>query len=367
MDNRPVKIVFCWMGISGYMAACWRAISREPGVSAFVIATPTHRGFDSRIMHGVDHHMLTEDEASDSDRISAMVRRHSPDVLVLPGWAHDPYIRLAFDPPTQKTRLIMGMDTPLKFTLRQRLARMKIGRYLDRLDAVFVPGERAWQYARQYLKIPESKLRRGLYGIDFDGFSSLYERRLSQPGGWPRRFLFTGRYDSVKALDVLMEGYSHYRKMVKDPWPLTCCGQGTMQELVRRTEGVEDRGFVQPDQQGEVYASHGVFVIVSRYDPWPLVVVEACAAGMPVIHSEACGSGVELVRPYYNGRGVATEDPVGLARAMHWMHCNVDQLPAMGRRGMELASAYSAQMWSRRWTAACRELVMGREPAARRG
>ena len=58
-----------------------------------------------------------------------------------------------------------------------------------------------------------------------------------------------------------------------------------------------DRGFVQPADQAAIWAEHGAFALASRYDPWPLVIVEACAAGLPVIHSEACGSAVELVRP----------------------------------------------------------------------
>jgi hypothetical protein len=46
----------------------------------------------------------------------------------------------------------------------------------------------------------------------------------------------------------------------------------------------------------------------------------------------------------------ATGDPDGLADALVWMHRHADQLPEMGRRSRELAAAYSAEMWARRWT-----------------
>jgi aryl-alcohol dehydrogenase-like predicted oxidoreductase len=31
-----VKIVFCWSAISGYMAACWRALAARPGIEVHV-------------------------------------------------------------------------------------------------------------------------------------------------------------------------------------------------------------------------------------------------------------------------------------------------------------------------------------------
>jgi glycosyltransferase involved in cell wall biosynthesis len=78
---------------------------------------------------------------------------------------------------------------------------------------------------------------------------------------------------------------------------------------------------------------------------------------LPVICTEACGSAVELIRPYYNGIPVATGDPDSLASAMRWMHDHSDRLPQMGRRGTELAAAYSAQAWAQRWYEAARQCL----------
>ena len=72
-------------------------------------------------------------------------------------------------------------------------------------------------------------------------------------------------------------------------------------------------------------------VLPSRYDPWPLVIVESAAAGLPIVHTECCGSAVECVRNYYSGRGVATENPRELATALRWCHEHHDELPEMGR------------------------------------
>jgi glycosyltransferase involved in cell wall biosynthesis len=223
---------------------------------------------------------------------------------------------------------------------------------------VIVSGERAWQLAK-VLQIPEEKIRRGMYGVDYQSLASLYQQRMNQPDGWPKQFLFVGRYVQDKDIDVLLEGYAKYLTAVKEPWPLTCCGTGPLASLLREQAGVTDMGFVQPDQQREIMARHGVMVMASRFDPWPLVIVESAAAGMPVVHTECCGSAVECVRNYYSGRGVATENPRELARALQWCHEHHDELPEMGRRAQALAAPYSAQAWAHRWKAIFDELRFG--------
>ena len=50
-----------------------------------------------------------------------------------------------------------------------------------------------------------------MYGVDYASLSPLYQRRVEQPGGWPRQFLFVGRYVEDKAIDVLIEAYAQYR------------------------------------------------------------------------------------------------------------------------------------------------------------
>ena len=79
-------------------------------------------------------------------------------------------------------------------------------------------------------------------------------------------------------------------------------------------------------------ARSGVFVLASRYDPWPLVIVESSAAGLPVLCTEACGSAVELVRAHYNGWLVATGDIADFARGLLLAHESYNDLPLMGRR-----------------------------------
>ena len=348
-----IRIVICWSQITGYTAACWRALAAQEGVELYVIlaksvANQAQSAFNEGVAAGLNCRFLAEGEKGDCDLVARLVIEAKPDVIVLCGWFHPPYNQLISRPELSDKKFIMGMDTPWQGTWRQRLGRLKLGRFLDRMDRVVVSGERSRQLA-QALKVPEYKLKRGVYGIDFNSFSQAYPVRRVHPEGWPKRFLFTGRYHEVKAIDVLLKAYTAYRASVANPWPLTMCGTGPLEGLINTTPGVENLGFVQPADQTALYARHGVFVLASRFDPWPLVIVEACAAGLPVICTEACGSAVELLRTYYNGLTVPTDNVAALTGALRYMHTHHADLPEMGRRSLALAEPFGADFWARRW------------------
>jgi len=358
-----MKVAICWSHISGYASACWRALHDGTNGTDVQVqflawesnAPGTDIAFNNDLVAGLPIRLLSASEYSDFGLIHDHVAGIDPDVLVLPGWMHEPYIRLALSPALMRAKKVMYVDTPWRGTMRQRLARYRIAPYLKELDGAIVTGERSFQFMR-HLGIAERKIYRGTYGIDLAAVADVFDRRFARES-WPRKFLYIGRYHPDKAIDVLLAGYAKYRAGVSEPWTLTCCGKGTLGDQIRSANGVTDLGFVDPRQTPAIMEDHGVFVLASAYDPWPLVIVEACGAGLPLIHSEACGSAVELVRPYFNGIGFGTGDVDALARAMRWCHDHVDQLPEMGRRGRAFAGAYSAELWAKRWLAMFEDLT----------
>lgn len=345
---RPLRVVFCWSNISGYMAACWRALAARQDIAFQVIAYGSSReaAFSQETMASVDWQPLDEVERADPEHVARLVANFNPDVIVVPGWMNKAYNNLVTRPEFSHVRFVMTMDTPWRGDFRQKLAPMLLNRHLSRMAKVVVTGERAFQYAVR-LGIPEAKIVRGLYGVDHVGLGAVAEARKKQ--AWPRRFLFAGRYAEEKALDVLVEAYRRYRKQVTNPFELVTCGQGELAALLEGIPGVDDRGFRQPDQMKQELEEAGCFVLVSRFDPWPLALVEACAAGLPVIASSACGSAVENVRDRVNGCIVATGNTQALTAAMLEIHSAYRQLPNFGAASREFAGAYSAEIWVDRW------------------
>ena len=344
-----MKIVVCWADISGYMAACWRELAKVEGLDIFILARHVMANGDTDfgpdLMRDVPCILLSEKEIDDVHFVQDVVVSQAPDVVLLSGWCFKAYRSLPNVEALKNCRFIMGMDTPRQYTWRQFAARFLLRNYVRRMDAVFVPGERCWQYAR-YLGVEERKIYRGAYGVDVKAFKHSYELR--KKDNWPKRFLFVGRYAPIKGVDVLLKAYQKYREIVRDPWELTCCGKGCLADLFRNQPGITDAGFVSPLQQPELFSKHGALILPSRFDPWPLIIVEACASGLPVVCTQACGSAVELVRPLYNGVMCATNDVDSLVSKMEWIHKHHDQLSVMGRRSIDLAAPYSAEMWATR-------------------
>ncbi|MCB0192831.1 MAG: glycosyltransferase family 4 protein [Anaerolineae bacterium] len=352
-----LKVVFCWSDISGYMAACWHALQQQLHIDLFVIAfqAKTESAFANRLMDGIPHRLLGVAERGQTELIKQIVLEQQPDVVVLCGWFHPPYRALPFTPALSETRFVMGMDTPWQATLKQRLGPVLLGPYLKRLDRVVVTGERSWQYAR-HLGVEAARLRRGLYGIDYRRWASLYMQRQES---WPCTFLFVGRYAPEKGIDVLVEAYRRYRRQTTAPWPLVCCGQGPLADHLQEQPGLIDRGFIQPDALDTIWQQTGVFILPSRFDPWPLALVEAAAAGLPIICTDRCGSAVEVVREGYNGLIIPANDPDTLTQAMLTMHRHYEDLSTWGARAQQLAAPYAADFWAKRW----QELLLELHPA----
>jgi glycosyltransferase involved in cell wall biosynthesis len=306
--------------------------------------------FKDELLSGLQHTLLDPPQREDRAFIHGQIRAVNPDVIVIPGWVSPTYLELCETREFSGLPYAMGIDTPYIGSWRQRLAWLKVGRQVRRMNAVVTAGERAWQFARR-LGAPEARLMKGLYGFDQATMHRAAELRATHANGWPRKFLFVGRYHPDKALDVLVEAYQQYRGRVSDPWELTCCGIGPDRHFLRGVPGISDRGFVQPGEQAELFAEHGAFVLPSRKEPWGVALAEAAAAGLPIVHSDACGAAVELVRPFYNGIAAATEDAQSLADALTWCHNNEAKLPTMGARSRSLADAFSSVSWADRWSA----------------
>jgi glycosyltransferase involved in cell wall biosynthesis len=344
-----VKVLFCWSDISGYMTACWRALQAIPEIEVFVIAfqARTQTAFADELMQDIPHHLLDLQERNQTELIEQLVNQQNPDVVVLCGWFHSPYRQLAFSSQLRHIKFIMCMDTPWWGNWKQYLTRWLLRSYLQRMAHVVVTGERSWQYARR-LGIPLKNISLGLYGIDYQTFSPILAAK--NQSSWPRSFLFVGRYSHEKAIDILVEAYQQYRKEVQDPWHLICCGKGELESYLQGQPGIENRGFVQPSEMKDIWLNAGAFLLPSRFDPWPLALVEAAAAGLPIICTQVCGSSVEVIRSGYNGLVIPANHVQSLCQAMIEIHHRYDEMSEWGKRGQQLAAPYSASEWAKRWT-----------------
>lgn len=344
------KVVFCYPIVNGYIAACWRELASDPRIDLSIISFASQKtdsvGFHTSIMCGLDHHLLEPKSKRDPKKVARLVEELNPDMLFVSGWAYPAFRKLYLDSALAKVPIAMLMDNQFRGDLRQMAGRYLLHRVLRRINCLFVTGERSHQLAR-YWAVPEEKIVRGCVSVDYASLSPLLAQRIEN-GIWPKSFLYVGRYVREKSLDVLVEAYKIYRDECLDPWPLRCAGMGPESDLLKAVPGIEDLGFVAPEQLGRHWVNAGCFVLASRFDPWPLVVVEAGAAGLPIIATDICGSTVENVHHLFNGYIAPTSDARQIANGMKYMHTHHSSLLDMGRSSQQFAAAYSAEIWAKR-------------------
>jgi hypothetical protein len=97
-----LRVVICWTEISGYTAACWRALARRAGVELSILAWPSNFSrsgaqFERSLMEGLPVRFLEEGEQHDVGLVSRLVGAARPEVVMIGGWAERPYRVLAWE------------------------------------------------------------------------------------------------------------------------------------------------------------------------------------------------------------------------------------------------------------------------------
>ena len=135
----------------------------------------------------------------------------------------------------------------------------------------------------------------------------------------PPVVLAVGRLSEQKAFDVLIQAFSLVRK--KRPARLLILGEGedrlALEALILKLgikQDVELMGFVQNPYAFMAHAS--LFVLPSRWEGLPTVLIEALYLGMPIVATDCPGGSREILRDGALGRLVPVDDPVILAEAI---------------------------------------------------
>ncbi len=344
------SIAFIWTEINGYATACIKSLIDDASSpvrlwAGSVGTTHCHNAHNASDLHEDWCTLIPSDSKSAVNRLVAEVSQFRPDVLFLGGW-NQPWCKsIIRASDLARTKIVLMVDNPWRGDLRQRAAPIALRAYVQRCSAVLVPGERAWQFAR-YIGFPEGRIFKGLYGVDSDLLRRACESRSRI--NWPKEFVFVGQLIERKGVDELCQGYQHYHANSSAPWPLTLAGDGPLREKAEGIEGIRVKGFLQPNQLSEELTRSGCFILSSRYDAWPLAIVEACISGLPIICTTACGSAVENVRDWYNGRIIQPSSAKAISRALTWAESNYNSLPTFGERSQELAGAFTSEQWSMR-------------------
>ena len=109
--------------------------------------------------------------------------------------------------------------------------------------------------------------------------------------GTSKRFLTVGRFTPLhKGIDLLIEAFRLFSQENQD-WNLDIVGEGAEESSFRKLIShykLEDRITIHPFTNNiqEYYANAQIYVLSSRWEGMPLVLVEAMAHGLPIVTSD---------------------------------------------------------------------------------
>lgn len=183
-------------------------------------------------------------------------------------------------------------------------------------------------------------------------YNPLTLRASGQASSQHRKFLSVGRFTpGHKGFDILLKAFAQFAAR-ESRWTLEIVGEGVEEVAMRElaaTLGVTDRvKFCRftPDIQRH-YAGASVYVLSSRWEGQPLVLVEAMAHGLPVIASD-----IPVCRELLSGKGVgmmfSTGDAQDLASCMERMAAATDW-EAMSSRSLDLSTRFSIGETVAKW------------------
>jgi glycosyltransferase involved in cell wall biosynthesis len=180
--------------------------------------------------------------------------------------------------------------------------------------------------------------RREQYRVIMNGIA--LEPYAGEPHPLPGRIVFVGRLRSPKRADLAVRALALVRRTVPEA-TLDVVGDGPLQDELRELaarEGVaESIGWLGTRSDvPELLAGAACLVLASDYEGCPLTVLEAMAAGLPVV-ATAVGGVPELVVEGKTGLLVPPRQPEPIASALETILASPERAWAFGAAGRERA------------------------------
>jgi glycosyltransferase involved in cell wall biosynthesis len=280
-----------------------------------------------------------------------LLNRLSPAAVVVSGWStfasqagmlwcrrhHIPYIVV-----------VESHDRDVRSGWRRLVKRSIVPRFLAGASGVLVTGTLARESMLRW-GVPPERIRVFANTVDVEAFAEsardLEPRRaeVRDAQGIPHDAcvaLSVCRLVPEKALDVFLEATARVPGLVP-----VVAGEGPERAALERL--AHDLGLpavflgdVAWDEIAGLYAAADIFVLLSRHEPWGVVVNEAAACGLPLVLSDTVGAAWDLLRSGENGFVVEPGDVAAAAEALAALATDEARRARAGARSRELASAW---------------------------
>lgn len=167
-----------------------------------------------------------------------------------------------------------------------------------------------------------------------------------------KHFLMVTRFEYVKGLDMAMESFRTFAKK-EDSWDLILVGSGTLEKEIHKMAeeyGISDRvqfiGYSNNPQQ--YYLESSVLLMPSRWEGWPMSVLEAYEYGLPVIAYHVAAMDL-IIRDGETGLIVDAFDTNQFADAMLKLANDNELRQRMSKNAVEESGKYAIEPIGQQW------------------
>jgi glycosyltransferase involved in cell wall biosynthesis len=179
-----------------------------------------------------------------------------------------------------------------------------------------------------------------------------------------KRIFAAGRFTSQKGYDMLIAAFAPVAAAHPD-WELKLCGRGVWTE--RLTRMVDELGLTgrvtlagpTDDVPGEM-AQASIYALSSRFEGFPLVLIEAMSKGMAVVAFDCPTGPADIVADHENGLLVPRKDVDAFSAALMEMVEDEELRRRCGAAAVETAREYTMSAIGPRWDEMLQQLVQQR-------
>jgi glycosyltransferase involved in cell wall biosynthesis len=271
--------------------------------------------------------------------VGRTLRRFRPDVVGVGGWNQPAFWRALAYTRAHRIPLVVWVESTERDARSEAKPLAAARRAMVRSAAgFFVPGEASRAYVCT-LGVDDARVVIAPNAVDAAAYGAA---AVDRSGRERATFVYIGRLDPEKGLDVLLDAWDGVRG------ELVIAGAGSDEQRLRARSPAHVRfvGAVTQEETVALYRDADVFVLPSRSEPWGMVLNEAAAAGLPLVATDGVGAAYDLLRDGENGFRVPVGDVDALREALRTLAGDADLRRRQGERSRELAARFTPEAWA---------------------